>query len=70
MPTTIDTPPLMDTRAAARFLGVSERALHRLKASGSIPFVPVGRLIRYRPESLAAWAETQEQKIAPPPSGR
>lgn len=63
MPT--ESPALMGSRDAARYLGISERALHRLKASGAVPFVPVGRLVRYRRETLARWAESQERTNNP-----
>lgn len=61
-PTTTDAPaPLLTHREAAAWLGVSERQLDRLKADGSLPFIRVGsRSVRYRPESLAAWAASQE----------
>lgn len=54
-----DPPALLSAREAAEFLGISERSLHRLKAAG-LPYVPVGRLIRYRPEALSEWAKAQE----------
>lgn len=62
-PTTPNAPPpLITHRDAARWLGVSERQLDRLKAAGEIPYLRIGgRSIRYRPESLATWAAAQER---------
>ena len=60
-----ESPTLMDARGAAKYLGISERGVHRLKAAGELPFIEIGRLIRYRSESLAAWAEAQERTENP-----
>lgn len=56
---------LLNAREAARWLGVSERQLDRLKADHGLPFVRLGsRSVRYRRESLEAWAKAQEQHAA------
>ena len=52
---------LLSSREAAQFLGISMRSLHRLKQDGHLRYVPVGGAIRYRPSTLAAWAESQER---------
>ena len=41
-----------DTRGAAAYLGISSRTVARLKASGELPHVTVGRQIRFRREDL------------------
>lgn len=63
-PTTTDGPaPLMTHRQASHWLGISERSLDRIKRAGGIPYLRLaGRTIRYRPESLAAWATAQETR--------
>lgn len=57
-----DNPPpaalLIDPRAAAALLAISARTLWALTAPrGPIPAVRVGRLVRYRPDDLAAWVQ-------------
>lgn len=59
------TARLLSAKEAAQYLGISERSLHRLKVAGQIPFVPVGFLVRYRAESLAAWAASAERCETP-----
>jgi excisionase family DNA binding protein len=45
----IQTPePLIDFRDAALFLGCSVPTVERLKKSGKLPYVEVGRLVRFR----------------------
>lgn len=59
------SPGLLSAREAARWLGVSERQLDRLKADYDLPFIRVGsRSIRYRREALEAWATAQERQAA------
>ena len=55
------TPQLLLTpRQAAAALSISERNLWGLTKSGAIPSIKLGRLVRYRPESLRAWLAEQE----------
>lgn len=54
----------LSNREAARFLGCSERTVHRLKQEGRLPHFRIGRIVRYRVDALreymiAAEAETQ-----------
>lgn len=49
---------LLDSKAAAAFLGCSEWSLAEWRCTGAGPqFVRVGRLIRYTPGALQAWIE-------------
>lgn len=67
----LESPALIGSREAARYLGISERTLHRMKQAGEIPFVPLaGKTIRYRPEALAAWAAGQERTNNPATDAR
>lgn len=52
-----DSQRLLDVIAAAKFLGISERTLHRWRNEGSGPlFVRLGaRRIAYRAGDLDAW---------------
>ena len=44
---TFDGPLLVDTREAARLLGVSSRTVWRLYASQELPIVRIGRAVRF-----------------------
>lgn len=57
-------PILVNSREAAKMLGISERKLFDLTKRGEIPSVKTGKSVRYRPESLRQWAETRERSKA------
>lgn len=53
---------------AAPFLGVSQGTLENWVSSGlyKIPFVKVGRLVRFKPASLERWLESREHNTGQP----
>jgi excisionase family DNA binding protein len=53
---------LFNYKEAARFLSISEPYLRRLKQRGKIPYVKIGRGIRFRLSSLNSWVEKREIK--------
>ena len=57
-----EAPPLIVEREAARRLRVSPKTLWTLRKAGQIPFVAVGRSIRYRVETLDAWIAERERE--------
>jgi excisionase family DNA binding protein len=62
--TTTPAPPLklLTVQEAAEHLGVPVQTMYAWRASGKGPAaVKVGRHLRYRPESLAAWLEQLEE---------
>jgi excisionase family DNA binding protein len=48
-------------RDAARSLGVSERTLWGLTKQGRVPFVRIGKAVRYPVHLLRKWLEEQAQ---------
>lgn len=61
MTTTINN--LLSTPEAARRLGVSTSWLNHDRVShGRIPFVRVGRAVRYRPEDIDAFVERSKRR--------
>ena len=51
-------PPLaVNSEQAAAMLGISERKLCELKATGEIPCVRIGRSVRFRIQDLEAFIE-------------
>jgi len=50
-------PQLLDGPTLARLLGTTERHVRRLVAERRIPFVRVGRFIRFEPNAIARWLE-------------
>jgi excisionase family DNA binding protein len=57
---TLSEPELVDTREAARRLGISARTLWSLTATGELSAVRIGRAVRYRPETLRQFAARME----------
>ena len=48
---------LLDKPAAAERLGTTKRHIEDLVTRREIPFVRVGRLIRFKPADLDAWVQ-------------
>ena len=65
-PTAPDGRLLIDGREAAKLLSISPRKLQQLVAARAIPFIRVGRLVRFAPESLRQWVRKyQAQPVEP-----
>ncbi len=56
--TNIGAEKLLTAAQAAEHLAVSIRTIHRLKASGDLPVVHIGRCVRIRPNDLKALTES------------
>lgn len=54
-------PLLWDARTTAEALGVSPRKLWSMTASGEIPSLKLGRLVKYRPEDVQAYLASLER---------
>lgn len=58
---TASVPDILDTRAAAKYLGCSTQFLEILRCKGGgPPFAKLGGLVRYRRSSLEAWVASSE----------
>ena len=47
--------PLVDKRAAAAYLGVSQKWVDKKVSEREIPFIKLGRLVRFDPDALDAF---------------
>lgn len=66
-PTTVHQ-QLLDIEAVARRLGVGVRYVRRLVAERRIPFIKIGRLVRFDPDEIEAWineARRPEAGVSP-----
>lgn len=53
---------LLNDTAVAKRLGVDPKTLQNWRCRGNgPPFVRVGRLVRYEPESIQQWIESQRR---------
>ena len=59
-------PFLLKAREAAQHLAFSERYLYQLTASGELPCVRIGKLVRYSVETLRKWIQDLESAEHPP----
>jgi excisionase family DNA binding protein len=50
-----ELPVLLDSVTLATRLGITERHVRRLVAERRIPFVKVGRFVRFDPAQVSAW---------------
>jgi hypothetical protein len=60
MQKTMNEPFALDTKGAAKFLGVSKSHLEKLRTEdpeSSPPFFKVGRCVRYSVQRLVEWSE-------------
>jgi len=55
---------LLDTKEAAEYLGISRNTLYEWVIQNKVPFIKVGRLVKFRKEDLEEWLKkrTQEEK--------
>jgi hypothetical protein len=58
-----DFPPRMDTRTAARFVGLSARTLEkrRLSCTADPPYRKLGKRVVYDREELLGWLESKRR---------
>ena len=58
-----DFPPRMDTRTAARFIGLSARTLEkrRLSCTADPPYRKIGKRVLYDRDELLTWLESKRR---------
>jgi excisionase family DNA binding protein len=57
-------PMLLDGSGVAQHLGITERHVRRLVSERRIPFVKVGRFVRFDPIAVASWLERTTVKTS------
>jgi excisionase family DNA binding protein len=62
MTTALTEDRLLTGDEAARYLSVTTRHLADLARAGTVPSVPIGKLRRYRLETLVQWAADRERR--------
>jgi excisionase family DNA binding protein len=66
-PISIDGDTYIDDRALAKLLGCSRVTLQQARARGKgIPYVKIGRLVRYSTRTVREWLATQTRGSLPP----
>ena len=59
----VTLPDLLDIDQLAKHLGTSHRHIRRLIAERRIPYVKVGRLIRFDPDEITAWLDRGRRPV-------
>jgi excisionase family DNA binding protein len=56
-------PALLDMDAVAAILGVTRRHVQRMVTERRIPYIKVGRFVRFDPGHLEVWLEGQKVEV-------
>jgi excisionase family DNA binding protein len=58
--------PLIDIHGVADVLAVTPRHIQRLVAERRIPYLKVGRFVRFDRAELSVWLDRQRREVRPP----
>jgi excisionase family DNA binding protein len=61
---------LLDIAEVAQWLGVEQGFVRRLIAQRRIPFVKIGKFVRFDPDEITVWIDNRRVSSEPPASGR
>ncbi|MCP4306164.1 MAG: helix-turn-helix domain-containing protein [bacterium] len=56
---------LIDVSALAVKLGVTQRFIRRLVAENRVPFLKIGRFVRFDPREIDDWVEGSRRPVRP-----
>ena len=65
MPIPADLPQLLTMDQLAERLGVTHRHVRRLVAEKRVPYLKVGRFIRFNPMEIATWLDQSRVTLWP-----
>ena len=54
--------PLWDSKQLAEYLGISPRYVGKLVREGRVPFIRIGRSLKFRPEEISAWVDSRSRE--------
>lgn len=63
MAATSTLPKLLDISELAEHLGTSQRHIRRLIADRRVPYLKVGRLVRFDAEDIARWLDETRKPV-------
>ena len=63
-------PPLLDIEELAQWLGVEQGFVRRLIAQRRIPFVKIGKFVRFDPDEISVWIDNRRVSLEPPTASR
>ncbi len=56
-------PKLVNSREAARILGIGEHTLWTMRHTGQLPFVKIGKAVRIPVAAIEQWIEDQQHTV-------
>lgn len=56
-------PLLVTVKQAAKLLNVSPRKIHDLRSQEGLPFIKLGRSVRFRVDQLCSWLDRKAQQM-------
>jgi excisionase family DNA binding protein len=65
-PAELLTSSLIDIRGVSQVLSVTPRHIQRLVAERRIPYLKVGRFVRFDPAELSVWLDQQRREVRSP----
>jgi excisionase family DNA binding protein len=63
MATIDDPPPLLTIDQLAQRLGTSARHVRRLVAERRVPYIKVGKFVRFDPDDIAGWLDRARRPL-------
>jgi excisionase family DNA binding protein len=60
--------PLLDVEELAQWLGVEQGFVRRLIAERRVPFVKIGKFVRFDPDEIRAWVDGRSVQVQAPSS--
>jgi excisionase family DNA binding protein len=63
----VEVPELLDMPAVAALMATSVRHVQRLVSERRIPYLKVGRFVRFDPAEVIAWLDEQRVEMYVPP---
>lgn len=58
---------LIDVPTLAQRLGVTERFVRRLTSEDRVPFLKIGKFVRFDPMDIDRWVDERRRSPSPPP---
>ncbi len=65
MPGPVELPKLLCIDELAERLGVTRRHVRRLVAEKRVPYMKVGRFVRFDPAAIASWLDESRVTVSP-----
>lgn len=59
------TQPLLTKKDVEELLAIKERTINNLMANGELPYIKIGKAVRFDPKDVEAFIQRQKRTAAP-----